>query len=323
MSIFEEIELINRSARSGLKAVSKGSLVLYYFSHGTQTGTTGPNQTVLDIAYSGTNLEGNVTSVGNGYQEWDTPNAGMYTINCIGAAGGFGIPGGNQLGHGASITADLYLSANTTLKICVGQVGADINGSVWIGGGGGGMSLVTIDNPPGNPLVVAGGGGGSSSIALGSNRHASLGNSGYSGANSGGAGGTGGGGGNAAQYTGGGGGFVEDGGDSTSGNYGRGGHSFPDLLGGASGFGDGGFGGGGDGGNAGGGGGGGYSGGGGGNYGSSLGGDGGGGGSYTNPLCSNVVSVQAVGSGYGSVTITSTSILLPGLLIPVRKSIRL
>ena len=107
----------------------------------------------------------------NGIQFWTVPYTGNYVIEAFGASGANGTcatkkipnpgcnPGWNLGGRGARIQGTFAISANTRLKILVGQQALLLNGlSNEIHGGGGGGTFVTlIDN---KPLVVAGGGGG-------------------------------------------------------------------------------------------------------------------------------------------------------------------
>jgi len=125
----------------------------YSFTTGGALGQFGPSQAQLDAAYSGTNLQGAVTSTG-GIQTWTVPTTGMYSIEATGGQG-YGPFGG----RGAKIKGDFLLNAGDVLKILVGQEAGVYSLPQYdhqFGGGGG--SFVT-DNSN-NPLVIAGGGGG-------------------------------------------------------------------------------------------------------------------------------------------------------------------
>ena len=81
---------VHRNSPSG--GAASGSRT---FTNCSKTGKYGPNQTECNTAYSGTNLNGEVT-VNNGIQEWTVPSNGTYTIIAYGAQGG-----GPQGGLGA------------------------------------------------------------------------------------------------------------------------------------------------------------------------------------------------------------------------------
>jgi hypothetical protein len=134
----------------------------YTFTPAGAIGTTGPTQLMVDTAYTGTTLDGDVTSTA-GIQFWVVPMTGPYQIEAFGGQGygGFG-------GRGAHMTGEFNLTAGDTLKILVGQMGAPFlsfpatTNDLQFGGGGG--SFVTLtDN---TPLVVAGGGGGNHDSAF-------------------------------------------------------------------------------------------------------------------------------------------------------------
>jgi hypothetical protein len=141
--------------------------ITYTFVPGGATGIIGPTQAQLNSAYLYTTLDGLVTS-NNGIQEWVVPSTGDYIITAIGAGGGSGINGPSMVtyagGKGASLTGTFSLTAGTTLRIIVGQVGVNaFNQSNWYGaGGGGGGSFVYVNANDTYPLIAAGGGGGGS-----------------------------------------------------------------------------------------------------------------------------------------------------------------
>ncbi len=270
----------------------------YTFTTGGQTGSSGPSQATMDAAYSGTNLDGNVTVTG-GIQYWTVPASGNYSIEAFGAQG-YGSFGG----RGAHIYGEFSLTAGTVLKILVGQQAppylsfpATTYDHQY--GGGGGSFVTDASN---NPFVIAGGGGGNHGTAYVTSCDGQISQNGASGANGSlvGAGGTGGQGGLQASSADGGGGLL------TNGDGLAGGIAF--VNGGEGGF-DEGFGGFGCGGgtsswnNYRGGGGGGYSGGGGANNSASCCPAGGGGGSYNGGI--NPVEIAGVQLGDGQVVITS------------------
>jgi hypothetical protein len=261
------------------------------FSNCGQSGRDGPSQTECENTYFGTDLAGAVT-VNSGIQQWTVPGTATYTITALGAAGG--ISNSSTTSLGASIQGDVALTAGEVLSILVGQQGEGYGSSGdQVAAGGGGTFVISGSTP----LIIAGGGAGVSGNSIGSERHATVSETGNTSC-SGDSGGNSGGGGNCSTG-GGGGGFSGDGANCGYDNHGR---SY--LNGGRGGFGDtkaGGFGGGGGGGNDGAGGGGGYSGGGGSS--SSCGwGNGGGGGSFNSG--SNQSSTGPVNSGHGQVTIS-------------------
>ena len=287
----------------------------YIFTNCGQTGRTGPSQTQVNNAYSGTSLDGDVTINTQGIQEWTVPTTGTYRITVAGAKGGDGSVSNG--GNGAVMIGDFTLTHGDELKILVGQMGQTESDD---GSGGGGTFVVESDN---TPLIIAGGGGGGShSQSFSADQHGDThenGNPGVDGAYGGSNGGGGGGYGHyptdpqdtncsgectaeSGSYAAGGGGLLGEGGDANSGAEGGyafidGGEGGRDLDGNGA---DGGFGGGGghaDG-NYGGSGGGGYSGGGAGDSSSDAGG--GGGGSFNDGF--NQENTAGENSGHGYVT---------------------
>ena len=277
----------------------RGEPVLYKFTSCGRSSTSagnsrtrdGPSQGEINAAYSGTNLQGLVTSR-SGIQEWTVPGDGSYEIEVWGARG-WHSSNGNR-GMGARMKGTFALKKGEKLRILVGQEGTgNGGGGDQVAGGGGGTFVVTANN---TPLIIAGGGGGSNGSNYSNSRHASAGKNGQNPYPSGGRGGSNGNGGG-GDRAGGGGGLRSNGG---RGGYDNEGRSF--LNGGKGGYGDsqyGGFGGGGGGGNDGAGGGGGYSGGG-GTSGSN--GSAGGGGSYNDG--EDPSNSGGVNDGPGKVNIT-------------------
>ncbi|KAB1062082.1 T9SS type A sorting domain-containing protein [Salibacter halophilus] len=131
----------------------------YTFTNAGATGENGPTQAQINTAYTGTNLDGAVTSNG-GIQYWEVPSSGLYEITALGGQG-YGTYGG----RGASITGEFLLNGGDTLKILVGQA-APIYPSPSYDhqyGGGGGSFITTTNN---TPLIVAGGGGGNHALSF-------------------------------------------------------------------------------------------------------------------------------------------------------------
>ena len=130
----------------------------YNFNNASASGRFGPTQTQVNTAYSGSTLDGLVTVLGQGIQQWVVPSSGNYLISAVGACGGElqgtffpGLPG-----TGAAISGEFYLTSGTVVNVVVGQKGSyGDNGS-----GGGGGSFVYTGNPGGVGLLVAAGGGG-------------------------------------------------------------------------------------------------------------------------------------------------------------------
>ena len=136
----------------------------YTFTNCGQMGDTGPTQAQCDTAYSGTDLDGNVTINTQGIQEWVVPTSGLYAIEAFGASGGDKPDTYNAVGGlGARMKGDFVLSAGQVLKVIVGQRGgnpdpAANNSSGGSGGGGGSYVFHNVTDP--FPLIAAGGGGG-------------------------------------------------------------------------------------------------------------------------------------------------------------------
>jgi len=131
---------------------------IYTFTNAGQIGTTGPSQSQINTAYTGTSLAGRVTVTG-GIQLWSVPVTGVYRIEAWGAGGGgtfiFAHPG-----RGARMRGDFLLSAGTGLNIVVGQQGQLRVGGNHNGGGGGGSFVYTGSRGGSGLLIAAGGGGG-------------------------------------------------------------------------------------------------------------------------------------------------------------------
>lgn len=216
------------------------------FTTAGATGRTGPSQFEVGSEYTGTSLDGEVTVVNDGIQEWEVPHNGRYRITAQGAQGGTGTREGTG-GTGASMQGNVDLLQGDKLYVLVGQKGLD-NDVMPSGGGGSFVSK----NDDSTPLIVAGGGGGYGvgDTDFSSAPNASLnpdGKDGETGSGSFGAGGEDGLGGGAANSRGaGGGGFLGAGEDATTTDSGGQAFTRLDGLGGdGNGISDGGFGGGG------------------------------------------------------------------------------
>ncbi len=132
---------------AGAGGNTRADPVIYEFTNCGVNGRFGPNQPQINSAYSGTELDGMVTS-DSGIQVFELPSGGDYTIEVWGAQGGY-----DNEGFGARMKGDFSFNAGDTLKIIVGQRGTQDN--VACSGGGG--SFVALDDD--TPLIVAGGGG--------------------------------------------------------------------------------------------------------------------------------------------------------------------
>lgn len=134
--------------------------VTYTFTNCGATGRFGPSQVQVNTAYANTNLNGLVNSV-NGIQEFTIPVSGNYQIEARGAQGG-SITGGSIGGQGSTMRGEFFLTANTVVRIVVGQQGIGAGSGAC--GGGGGSYVVNFGNAPytnnAGILVVAGGGSG-------------------------------------------------------------------------------------------------------------------------------------------------------------------
>ncbi|MHA2432900.1 MAG: putative Ig domain-containing protein, partial [Candidatus Thorarchaeota archaeon] len=292
-------------------------LVVYTFTTCGHTGYNGPNQSQCNAAYSGTNLDGQVSITGpsDGIQEWTVPATGTYRIEVEGAKGGNNeneYTGLHIGGSGAKMGADFNLNAGETLYIMVGQEG-EVTTYSYYGSGGGGGSYVAMgpSYTSSTLLIAAGGGGGATRNFTGlpglTSECGGDDGSGYSSGGCSGQGGTGGGSSAGFDSGGGGGAGWNSDGDDANGGAG-GGFVLQTSSQGATYFATGGFGGAG-GGEGGAGAGGGYSGGGGGV--GTYGGNyyynpGGGGGSYINYIegATNTITESGYNDGIGKVTIT-------------------
>jgi len=118
------------------------------------TGRFGP--TSIGSHYDGKYHQGQVT-LSSGIQIWTVPYTAKYTIEAVGASGGYDTRTNSQSyrGRGARMIGIFTLNTGDRIKILVGQEGprSTIHGS----GGGGGSFVVKFDN---TSLIIAGGGGG-------------------------------------------------------------------------------------------------------------------------------------------------------------------
>lgn len=128
----------------------------FTFTNAGASGNQGPTQGQVNTAYQSTNLNGQVTVVTQGIQEWIVPITGAYGIEALGGQG-YGANGVG--GRGARMYGEFNLTAGQVLRILVGQQGElPVSASYNAQFGGGGGSFVTdVSN---TPLIVAGGGGG-------------------------------------------------------------------------------------------------------------------------------------------------------------------
>ncbi|XP_019647723.1 PREDICTED: LOW QUALITY PROTEIN: uncharacterized protein LOC109488024 [Branchiostoma belcheri] len=118
------------------------------------SGRLGP--TTLGTHYRGQDHEHLVT-LHDGIQHFTVPGTGTYSIEAAGAAAGWGQHNPTSArGRGAVLRGTFNLKQGETLKILVGQEGAENRGN-WSVGGGGGTFVTRGDN---TPLIIAGGGGG-------------------------------------------------------------------------------------------------------------------------------------------------------------------
>ncbi|XP_078699887.1 uncharacterized protein LOC144926747 [Branchiostoma floridae x Branchiostoma belcheri] len=118
------------------------------------SGRLGP--TTLGTHYRGQDHEHLVT-LHDGIQHFTVPGTGTYNIEAAGAAAGWGPHNPKSArGRGAVLRGTFNLKQGETLKILVGQEGAE-NRLTWSVGGGGGTFVTRGDN---TPLIIAGGGGG-------------------------------------------------------------------------------------------------------------------------------------------------------------------
>ncbi len=162
----------------------------YNFTNAGVAGRSGPTQTQTNTAYSGTSLQGKVTTTG-GIQRFVVPLTGTYSIEVYGAQGG---TNDSNYARGAILKSSIALNAGDVLWILVGQQGL-YNGTcdAYNQAGGGGGTFVTKGATQGTstPLMIAGGGGGACWKAhyagfydgSFSRSHASTGTSGQSGGN--------------------------------------------------------------------------------------------------------------------------------------------
>merc|ERR1719402_1609430 len=119
------------------------------------SGRLGP--VTVGSHYKGQDHEGQV-SVNKGVQMWKVPAAGTYSIEAVGASGGYDkFSGASKFrGRGARVKGHFKLKKGEILKILIGQEGQS-NPTSGGAGGGGGSFVVREDN---SPIIIAGGGGG-------------------------------------------------------------------------------------------------------------------------------------------------------------------
>jgi len=129
------------------------------FTNAGKTGRDGPSQIALDTAYLNTSLQDKVVSE-NGIQVYTVPKSGKFKIEVYGSSGGLG-------SSGAVLSGVVNLTAQTKLRILVGQAGEGTRYNTVSGGGGtfvvkeDNTSLITTkEGIKITPLIIAGGGGG-------------------------------------------------------------------------------------------------------------------------------------------------------------------
>lgn len=125
------------------------------FSNCSATGYEGPTQSACDTAYTGTSLDGEVTIVDGGWQEWTVPTDATYRIEAYGAQGGAGKTGTKTGYAGARVRGDFDLEAGDELLVLVAQQGSTGTGTYAAGGGGASWVMMA----DGTPLLAAAGGG--------------------------------------------------------------------------------------------------------------------------------------------------------------------
>lgn len=116
-----------------------------------QDGRFGPSQSDCDPYYNGDN---NVNVVGDGIQEWDVPQSGVYRVTAYGPSGLN--QDTSEAGKGAIMQAEFDLNQGETLQIIAGQQSSYSGSRDWFGGSGGTYVVDSSDTP----LIVAGGGAG-------------------------------------------------------------------------------------------------------------------------------------------------------------------
>ncbi|PFX13031.1 Neurogenic locus notch-like protein 1 [Stylophora pistillata] len=124
------------------------------FTNLNAVGRYGP--TTLGDHYTGQDHDGQVT-LSSAIQQWTVPYTGKYTIEAIGAAGGYD-PLENSSryrGRGTKMTGTFSLNKFEVIHILIGQEGG-INNVFYSSGGGGGTFVVREASIP---LIIAGGGG--------------------------------------------------------------------------------------------------------------------------------------------------------------------
>jgi hypothetical protein len=132
----------------------------YTFTNANSTGRTGPTQSQVNSAYSGTPLAGQVTITGNGIQNWTVPTTGTYTIEAWGAQGSNATA--STGGLGAYMSGEFQLTQGEVIRVLVGQNAPPNSNRINLSSAGGGGTFVTRSphNNSGSILLVAGGGGG-------------------------------------------------------------------------------------------------------------------------------------------------------------------
>ena len=101
----------NMSSTIQMSTLEGGSI--YQFTNCNTTGASGPTQDKINIEYSGTNLQGLVTSVG-GMQKWTVPTSGLYHFEVKGAMGG-SQNSSYRGGYGAVVNGGIELQAGQEL----------------------------------------------------------------------------------------------------------------------------------------------------------------------------------------------------------------
>lgn len=144
-----------------MKTLPRGTVSFNHtFTRAGAIGRTGPTQSQVNSAYSGSGVSVSMNT--QGIQLWTVPATGTYEMTVVGGRGGGWYGSGTSAngGGGAYLKGTTTLSSGTVLAIIVGQAGSDMLQSGGAGGGGG-ASWVLSGNLS-TVYAVAGGGGGAS-----------------------------------------------------------------------------------------------------------------------------------------------------------------
>ena len=149
-----------KSSNSGFGQVDLYSFTSHSFTNASTTGPNGPTIGALRTAYSSAAWAASATNLNQGsfqgYQDWRVPTTGIYEFTVKGAPGTAATAGTavGTPGRGAVVKGRVKLNKNEIITIAVGQTGLGGGNISWPGSGG---ATFVVRKSTNTPLFVAAG----------------------------------------------------------------------------------------------------------------------------------------------------------------------